>query len=111
MVSLYGDPQGEKVFSKSVASQSHVIGANKQQCSSDDQAIESLQTRVKELELALSKHENTQTLNVEPMSKNTSKVSFSQDRNGQMEQKCLPSNGTVKNKTAEDDDEHATYEL
>ena len=80
MVSLYCDPEGEKVFSNSVASQSaHVIGLEKQ-LNSNDQA---LQTRVKELELALSKYESTQIMNVDPMEKNASKVSFTQDENGE----------------------------
>ena len=81
MVSLYCDPDGEKVFSNSVASQSaHVIGLEKQQLNSNDQA---LQTRVKELELALSKYESIQITNVEPMKKNASIGSFSWDENGE----------------------------
>ena len=81
MVSLYCDPEGEKVFPNFVASQSaHVIGLEKQQLNSNDQA---LQTRVKELELALSKYESTQITNVEPMKKNASKASFSWDENGE----------------------------
>ena len=114
MVSLYRDPEGEKVFSKSVGSQSpHVTGVEKRQLSIDDQTVASLQKRVKELEVALSKYENTQTLStVEPMTKNTSKVSFSLDMNGQTETyNNMPSKGAVKNKTADNGDEYATSEL
>ena len=114
MASLYRDPEGEKVFSKSVASQSpYVTGVEKPQLSIDDQAVASLQMRVKELEVALSKYENTQTLStVEPMTKNTSKVSFSLDMNGQTETyNNMPSKGAVKNKTADNGDEYATSEL
>lgn len=114
MVSLYHDPEGEKVFSKSVDSQyPHVTGVEKRQLSIDDQAVASLQMRVKELEVALSKYENTQIIpTVEPMTKNTSKVSFSLDMNGQKETyNNMPSNGAVKNKTADDGDEYATSEL
>jgi uncharacterized coiled-coil protein SlyX len=54
MISLYRDPLGEKVFSKSGltnhSSNRSVTGA------AGDQTIASLQNRVKELELALSKH-------------------------------------------------------
>ena len=68
---------------------------------------------MKELELALSKYENTQILAVEPIRKTASKVSFSTDGNGQnLIETHLPSNGAaVKNKTAEGDDEYATSEL
>ena len=52
MVSLYRDPLGEKVFSKSGLTNHSpsVTGAV------GDQTIASLQNRVKDLELALSKH-------------------------------------------------------
>ena len=91
MIALHRDPEGEKVFSRSAASQSPhdiVSGADKLRLSNSDQTVELLQTRVKQLELALSKHENTQMMNAQPMSKNTSKVTFSQDRNGQIEKQC-----------------------
>lgn len=111
MVSLYLDPQGEKVFSKSVASLSHqATGADNHRLSSNDHTVESLQTRVKELELELSKYKNTQMFDSEPMSKKISKVSFSQDQNGQIEE-YLPSNGAMNKRTAENDNEHATSEL
>jgi hypothetical protein len=54
MISLYRDPLGEKVFSKSGLTNHSpnrsVTGA------AGDQTIASLQNRVKELELVLSKH-------------------------------------------------------
>ena len=83
MVGLYRDPHGKKIFSKSAAAQHATAGTDKNRLSKD-QTIESLQVRVKELELALSKYDNPQTQNFEAVSKKTSKVSFTQDENGEI---------------------------
>ena len=78
MISLYRDPLGEKVFSKSVASQSpHATG----RLDSNERTTESLQNKVKQLEVALSKCENSQNFNAESLSK---KMSFTQDVNGEI---------------------------
>ena len=112
MVGLYRDPQGEKVFSKSAITSPYTNG-DKGKLGSSDQTVESLQTKVKELEAALSKYENTQISAVEPMGKTTSKVSFSTDGDGQdLIETHLPSNGAaMKNKTAKGDGKYATSEL
>ena len=102
MISLYRDPLGEKVFSKSgMTNQSpnrSVASASKGQPEVADHTIASLQNRVKNLECALSKHENigTEIIDEESMIGNmkTSKaVSF---RNEQAEEP-LPSNGSYHN--------------
>ena len=85
MVSLYHDPEGENVFSKSAISQSNFLtnAEGGQLGSKDLGTIESLQSRVKELELELSRYENTIS-RAEPSTKKTTKVSFIED-NGEIE--------------------------
>ena len=107
MISLYCDPLGEKVLSKSVASQSsHATG----RLDSNDRTIESLQNKVKQLEVALSKCESSQNFNAEPPSTKISKVSFTQDENGDIIEEHLPSNGITIN-TTKVGNEYATSEL
>ena len=108
MLSLYRDPLGEKVFSKSVASQSpHAT----ERLDSNDRTIETLQNKVKQLEVALSKYESSQNFNTEPLSKKTvSKVSFTQDEHGEIIEEHLPSNGITVN-TTKGGNEYATSEL
>jgi hypothetical protein len=82
MVSLYRDPHGKKIFSKSAVAQ-HASGTNK---SRGSRTVESLEGRVKELESRLSKYDNPEIQNFEPMSEKTSEVpvSFVRDENGEI---------------------------
>ena len=77
MVSLHHDPEGEKVFSKSFASSPHATSTEKteQFHLDNNHTVESLQNKVKELELALANSEA-----VEPLARerSASKVTFSE---------------------------------
>ena len=54
MISLHRDPEGEKVFSKTSPSMSHVsMQANKEALKENERVIETLRSRVKELETSL----------------------------------------------------------
>ena len=94
MISLYRDPLGEKVFSKSgLTNQSpnrSVTGMTNKEVG--NQTVVSLQNRVRDLELALSKHafENLATENgydtdsmTDSIKIRTKAVSFSQQGDGQ----------------------------
>ena len=54
MISLHRDPEGEKVFSKTSPSLSHVsMQGNKEVLKENERLIETLRSRVKELETSL----------------------------------------------------------
>ena len=95
MVSLYRDPEGENVFSKSIISHDQsnfVTNADGGQLGSKDLGtIESLQSRVKELELEVSRYKNA-TSKADPLMKKSTKVSFIED-NGKIEH--LPNIGAT----------------
>ena len=88
MVSLYRDPHGKKIFSKSAVAQ-HATGSNrKSDASKVPRTVESLEIRVKELESRLSKYDNLQIQNSELVCKRTSGVpamSFVREENGASE--------------------------
>ncbi len=77
MVSLYRDPHGKKIFSKSAVAQ-HASGTNKSTGSKVPRTVESLEGKVKELESRLSKYDNhAGNQDFEPMSKRISEVPVS----------------------------------
>ena len=85
MVSLYRDPHGKNIFSKSAVAQ-HAIGSNhKNDASKASRTVESLEVRVKELESRLSYFDSLQIQNSVPMCERTSgvlAVSLVREENG-----------------------------
>ena len=97
MVSLYRDPEGENVFSKSTpgSTSSPQITTNAsgkgQKLENNNWKIESLQDQVKELQFALSKYESD---NSEQLERRPSKVTFSEFE-VEPKQHHSPSNGVA----------------
>ena len=78
MIGLHRDPEGESVFSRSIPSSSpHATTTEKggQLQLDNSRTIESLQNKVKELELALANQEGTEPQHLE---RKTSKVTFNE---------------------------------
>ena len=87
MVSVYRDPEGKNVFSASNHSSSPDMAGNIEQ--GNNATIESLQCKVKELQLALSKYESEQP------NKRSSKVTFTELMQNQQHSSdnSIPRNG------------------